>query len=116
MKLNFGWLTGKSETGEDAPNPTRRAFFVGAAALAAAGAAVAVGATKAQAYHYGHPHGPPSHSKWRSREWREEQYYDDYHSPKRSAYRRRKYYHRKYGSWQQHPRCMHLGPFGVCEY
>ena len=59
---------------------------------------------------------PPSHSKWRTREWREEQYYDDYHSPRRSAYRRRKYYHRKYGSWHGHPKCMHLGPFGVCEY
>jgi hypothetical protein len=115
MTLSFGWLTGKDVTGDDAPNPTRRAFFMGAAAFAAAGAAVAVGATKAQAYHYGHPHGPPGHSKWRSREWREEEYHD-YHSPKRSAYRRRKYYHRKYGSWQGHPQCLHLGPFGVCEY
>lgn len=131
MKLNFGWLAGKRETGEDAPNPTRRAFVVGAAALAAAGAAVTVGASRAQAWHHGHPHGPP-HEKWKSNQysghskyksqqyhshnkWKSEEYYD-YHSPKRSAYRRRKYYHREYGSWGGHPQCLHLGPFGVCEY
>jgi hypothetical protein len=127
MKINFGWLTGKTETGEEAPNPTRRAFLTGAVALAAAGAAVAVGGTPAQAWHHGHPHGPPGHgggsygpgghSKWRSQEWRERQRYEeDYHSRKRSSYRRQKYYHRKYGSWDAHPQCLHLGPFGVCEY
>lgn len=121
-RLNFEWLTGKTKTGEEAPDPTRRAFLTGAVALAAVGAAATVGVTKAEAFHHGVPHGgggggPGGHNKWRSREWRERQHYEeDYHSRKRSEYRKRKYYHQKYGSWGGHPQCLHLGPFGVCEY
>lgn len=98
MKMNFGWLMG----------------------CAVAAVVVAVGAGEAQAWHKGHPHNDGhywkksqaynSHNKWKS-----QQHYDG-HSYKKSQYKKKKYYHRTYGSWGGHPNCVHLGPFGVCEY
>jgi hypothetical protein len=122
--LNFG----KDKVGDLAPTWARRAF-IAAAIFVAAGAVVVIGNTSAQAYHNGYPHGGgggyhekwksqkySGHNKWKSQEYRERQEYRDYHSPKRSSYQKRKYYHRQYGSWGRHPQCLHLGPFGVCEY
>jgi hypothetical protein len=116
--LNFGWLCGKDTGAEEPADPARRMLLTGAVAFAAAGTVVVAGATKAQAWHYGKPHH--YHSKndsWEASQRRRHDYDDEeYHTRKRSEYRRRKYYHRKYGSWDQHPQCLHLGPFGVCEY
>jgi hypothetical protein len=117
MKFNFDWLTGKARTS--------------VVALAAAGALVVIGAGAAQAWHNGVPHGGGhnnwksqqynGHNKWKSQQynahsnWKSQQQYN-YHGPKQSQYQKKKYYHQKYGSWGGHPQCMHLGPFGICEY
>jgi hypothetical protein len=122
MKINVEWLTGR----------TRRAVLAGAVAVAAAGAVAIVGAGTAQAWHKGYPHDGGGHNKWKSQEysghnkWKSQQYnghnkwksseYNDYHGPGKSQYQKKKYYHQKYGSWGGHPQCMHLGPFGICEY
>ncbi|BCJ89742.1 hypothetical protein IZ6_04770 [Terrihabitans soli] len=109
MKLNFGWLMG----------------------CAVATVVVVAGAGDALAWHKGYPHDG-GHNKWKSQEynshnkWKSQQYnshnkwksqeYNDYHGPNKSQYQKKKYYHQKYGSWGSHPQCMHLGPFGICEY
>jgi hypothetical protein len=95
--------------------------WLGAAAFIAAGAMVAVGTTDAQAWHNGYGHGGGGYNNYHSKHesYGQQQHGyggDDYHSRKRSEYKKRKYYHRKYGSWDSHPQCLHLGPFGVCEY
>jgi hypothetical protein len=120
--FNFG----KDKAGDVAPPRTRRAFIAGAM-FVVAGTVVAIGATSAQAWHngYGHGGGGGYHEKWKSQKysghnkWKSQEYHEphhNYHSPKKSNYQKKKYYHRKYGSWGSHPQCLHLGPFGVCEY
>lgn len=124
--FNFG----KDKAGDVASNRMRRTFIVGAM-FVVAGAVVTIGATSAQAWHNGYGHGGgggggyhekwksqkySGHNKWKSQEYRERHEYQEYHSPRRSSYQKRKYYHRQYGSWGSHPQCLHLGPFGVCEY